>query len=156
IAGRDGIAALEAATGARLWRVLAPGLGEFHLVGDRLAVVQNERRLLCLDGLSGRVLWQRWAQGASCDMPAPRGRVAGVWPVGDDRLVVQVSARRWLLEGSEGRILEESRTSLPRWRRDPVVIGSDHVALVEPDRVQLLDARNGATAWTYAIPGKTI
>jgi outer membrane protein assembly factor BamB len=177
--GPDGLEAVHAFNGKRLWTFAAPLLGrepgtpggevrvvrdplpaepftEFHLAGGRVFAVQGERRLLALDALTGRVLWQRWAPGAAFGMPAPRGRYLVVLPVGEDNLLAQASARRWLLDAATGKVRHEVRCPLERWPRDPVLLDNDRVCVVcDSRRIDLLDAKSAKVVWTYSLSGKT-
>ncbi len=115
VGGPGGIAAVDSTRGKIQWTFRAPAQGReletldggirvarditspeplhgFRFAGGRLFALQGERRLLAMDVLDGRVLWQRWAPGAAFAMPAPRGRFQVLFPVSDDRLLVQASA----------------------------------------------------------------
>jgi hypothetical protein len=137
--------------------VLAPeALGSFHLAGGRLFVLQGERRLLALDAVTGRVIWQRWAPGAAFQMPPPRGRFQVVLPVSEDTLLVQASGRRWLLNATTGQVRHESSTPLERWPQAPLILEDGVVGLVPDSRgVELLDPATGKTRWTWPLPGQT-
>jgi outer membrane protein assembly factor BamB len=177
--GPQGTAALRASDGARLWTFLAPPLGRypstssgavrvvrdvlppeplagFHLASGRLFFLQGERRLLALDARTGRTLWQRWAPGSAFRMPAPRGRFQVVLPINDITLLVQASARRWLLDVATGKVRSELPAPLERWPRAPLVLQDGTVALVPDARaVELLDPATGKARWRWALPGST-
>jgi outer membrane protein assembly factor BamB len=179
LAGSDGITVRTVRPGAPLWIFLAPQQGrypgtlggsvrvvrhvrpsqplhDFHLAGGRLFALQGERRLLALDLISGRVLWQHWAPGAAFEMPAPRGRFQVVVPVGDDTLLVQASGRRWLLESATGKIRKEAPAPLSPWPRTPRVIDDRYVCLVnDSSSVEMIDAVAAKMLWSWRLAGKT-
>lgn len=162
LGGGEGLVALDGTSGSRLWGMSA-GLGSdaaftaFHLHNGRIIVVQGERRLLCLDALTGRVLWQRPAPGAALAMPAPRGRFQHVVPLGDERLLVQTCGRRWLIDAATGRLLDETPTPLAAWPRPPLPLGPEALCLV-PDagRIELIDATTGRCRWSHVLSGGSL
>jgi outer membrane protein assembly factor BamB len=179
VGGREGMAAVHVGDGERLWTFAAPPLGrdpgtlggevrvvrdvlppqplaDFQLAGGRLFAIQGERRLLALDALTGKVVWQRWAPGAAFGMPAPRGRFLVLCPVGADNLLVQASARLMLLDAATGKVRREAPCPLECWPRSPLLLGDGKVCVV-PDsrRVIFLDASKAKVVWTYILPGKT-
>jgi outer membrane protein assembly factor BamB len=179
--GPDGLAGLCREDGRRLWTFPAPVEGsfpghaggalrlrvvreprpaapltDFRLGGDRVFCLQGGRRLFALDGETGRVVWQRWAPGALCQLPAPRGRFAPAYHVGADRLVIAAAGHVWALDPAGGRLLHDTRTPAEPWRRAPVALAEQTVGVVpDADHVALLRADTGKVVWRYTLPGTT-
>ena len=132
-------------------------LGDFHLIGGRLCLVQGERRLIVLDAESGRALWARRALGAGLRQPYPGGRFLHVAPVGGDLLLVQTAGgHRWLLDAATGRRLHDDPTASEPWPRPPVPLADGRVLLTPDARtVVLLDPASDREVWTYILPGMT-
>ncbi len=179
VSGREGLSARRVADGELIWAFRAPPLGrypstlggevrvianvlppeplhDFHLAATRLFFVQGKHRLLALDILSGRVLWQHWAPGATFAMPPPRGRFGVIIPIGDDNLLVQASGRLWLLDAASGKIRSEAPAPLQRMPRTPLVLNGNRVCIVNhPHNIEMLDAASARTLWTWPLPGRT-
>ncbi|MFO0843134.1 MAG: PQQ-binding-like beta-propeller repeat protein [Gemmataceae bacterium] len=154
--GEHGLAGLDAEKGDVRWTFPAPRpLSDFHVAGPRVVCIQDGRHLLCLDAPDGAVRWRRSAPGAAFEMPAPRGRISCLCPLGDSRLLVQASAYRWLLDAKTGGVVSSSASPLSPWPRPPVV--GDTGVCVVPDRrnVLMLDAATGKPLWSHKLPGET-
>jgi outer membrane protein assembly factor BamB len=157
-AGEQGIAAVDAPSGAIVWAFAPPGrgLGNFHLTGLYLIFTQGNRHLFGMDVVRGAVRWQRHAPGALCEMPAPRGRFHAVQPVASNRLLAQASTRRMLIDSHRGTILTSVSAPLGPWVRAPLVLATGHICQIpDPERVQLVDPEQGKVLWTYTLPGET-
>jgi outer membrane protein assembly factor BamB len=177
-AGNEGLSAQKVSDGGPIWTFLAPPLGrypgilggelrvacdvltpeplhEFHVANGRLFILQGERRLLALDARSGRVLWQRWAPGATFAMPPPRGRFGIFVPVGDDSLLAQASGRLWLLDAATGKVRYEAPAPLQRMPRTPLVLDGNRVCIVTSNNVEVFDAASARTTWTCPLQGKS-
>ncbi len=177
-AGTGGAAGLHADDGRIVWQFAAPPpsrtlpdeaglvltadagradpLGDFHLIGGRLCLVQGERRLIVLEAESGRALWARRALGAGLRQPYPGGRFLHVAPVGGLLLVQTSGGRRWLLDAATGRRLHDDPTAREPWPRPPISL-SDGGVLLTPDArtIVLLDPASDHEGWTYTLPGVT-
>jgi outer membrane protein assembly factor BamB len=134
----------------------AEPLSDFRLSGGRVFCLQGRRRLLALDGETGRVVWQCWAPGALCRLPAPRGRFASDYHVGADNLLVGAAGHVWALANSDGRLLGNTPADVEPWRRAPVVLRRDVCLVPDTDHVALLRADTGKVVWRYTLPGTTM
>ena len=180
VAGARGVAALDGATGERFWFFPAPperlypqspasvprvprearpggALDHFHLGGERLFLVRGQRSLLALDALTGEALWRRHAPGAEFEMPAPRGRLHHLLPLGLDRLLVQVSGQGEIVDAASGRAIHTWPDVVVPWPRPPVALADGSVLVVPGgDRVVCLGpGEKKLPRWVFAKPGKT-
>ena len=126
-------------------------LHDFRVAGDRVFLQRGDRQFLALDGETGQVEW--------IFAPASGGINPNSW-VGSSRVVLQLVEPEALvvLDADTGRHREFPRdepaaeSSETGWKRPPLPIGDDHVAVaVDPHTVALLDLRTGEPSWTSRV-----
>ena len=140
----DAIEALDAATGARRWRVqlLAPvRFAPTHADG-RLYVGADDGVLRCLDAADGREIWRRRVAPGERRTVA-HGRVVSAWPISNAPLVAE--GRVHVAAGVFGSddifaAAYDARSGAPLWMQDD--IGARGSQVVAP-------AGCGAIAWGY-------
>jgi outer membrane protein assembly factor BamB len=179
-AGPRGVAAVDGSTGERFWHFGVPperlypqspvsvlrvpsdvrpgqSFDECHASGEQVLLVQGGQAVLAVDVLEGVTRWLRRAPGAGFDLPAPRGRVHHVLPLGSDLVLTQMAGEGSILDAASGRSVHRWDDSVSPWPRPPVLL-SDGGILVVPgsDRVECVDPRaKKRVRWTFNPPGRT-
>jgi outer membrane protein assembly factor BamB len=125
-------------------------IGVIGPVTSRGVVFQDQRRLVCVDALSGEVRWTRTDVPQGCDL------------FGDDQHVFAVptgSTTARIFSAVDGRLLGKSK--LPPWREQLVTRGRDVVCWSsdKDDRMVLrsLDGLTGEASWQHQFaPGSAV
>lgn len=154
--GSSGVSRLHPIDGRPQWTLPAAApFGSFYLAGPRLFFLEGGQRLFAVDAATGEVLWARWAPGAGLGLPEPSGRFNPHFFAGTDRLLVQTGGgRRWLLDATTGRLLDDAATSRRPWPRPPVIMteAKDRLCVAsQPHRIVMLETRTGQEVWHHAL-----
>ncbi len=161
VAGPDAVSAFTSDDGRPLWDWHAPEssllsdarLSGFQLVGPRLFCLQGGARLLALDTVTGRVLWQEWAPSARLSASLPNARFSPHYLAAGDRVLVQAPGRGRVLDAATGRRLSEFATGAESWSAPPLPLDEQRVGCVaDPRRVVALDLASGKPVWERALP----
>jgi outer membrane protein assembly factor BamB len=161
VAGPDAAQGFALSDGTPLWNLPAPDaahfldprLSAFQTDGGRFFCLQGECRLLALDVVTGRVLWQNWSPAARLDADVPGCRFSPHYVVADGRVLLQFAGRCRLLDAHAGRLLHEVPTEAILWDRPPLPLSASHVGIVTGRRVvSALDVSSGKPAWSHTLP----
>ena len=119
-------------------------LQDFRVVGGRVVCLRGESSLIALDGDTGQVDWT---------FTPDRGRINPHLMVGPSRIALQVREPNAILvlDTATGRRRGEFKQDAEEpWRRDPIAIDEDHVAVVADRRtVSLFDLNRGVNVWQF-------
>ncbi len=158
--GYGRVHALDAATGAELWRqdLNAPAGTAPALSGDLLYVVSRDSRVWALEVATGRIRWQAggtppdaaYAGGGSgvaigggmAVVPYPSGEVAGLFPQG--------GLRRWSQTIAGTRTGEAGGAVVTGISGGPVIVDGTVIAGNGAGRMAALDLMSGDRLWTVA------
>ncbi len=176
LAGGDrGVAGLRRENGELLWHFAAPAsdrhptaaldnvrvvldpqasepLTAFQLVSGRLFFLQGQRRLFALDAGTGTVLWQQGAPDAGLRLPYPHGRFSSYYRADTETVLVQICGQRRLLDAATGRAIQQAADGGELWRRPPLELDEQTLAIVPDNRhIVLLDGRTGTVRWTRTL-----
>ncbi len=120
-------------------------IGVIGPVTSRGVVFQDQRRLVCVDALSGEVRWSRTDVPQGCDLFGDESYVFAV-PTGSTNARVYSTV--------DGRAL--GKRKVPEWREQLVTRGREIITWKTPgntagDKVQLaaIDALTGKSSWTH-------
>ena len=154
------------------WKTPIPGKGHASPIvwGDRLFVVtvlaeSTQRALLCIDAVSGKVLWRRIVLTAPLERAHRLNSHASSTPATDgERVYVSFLDREKMYVAAydfEGRLLWEVRPgpfasihgycSSPTLWKDKVILNGDHDG---PAYLIALGRRTGRTLWKTMRPNK--
>ncbi|MCC6493396.1 MAG: PQQ-binding-like beta-propeller repeat protein [Pirellulales bacterium] len=104
-------------------------------------VFQDQRRLVCVDAVTGEIRWSRTDVPQGCDL------------FGDERYVIAApsdSGDARIYSAIDGR--EVARTRLPPWPQQLVALGRNLIlwkSLADRTQLSSLNPLTGATAWQY-------
>ena len=178
IAGPDGVAGLMRKTGRQLWHFPSPalvsqrvqlrgeqpvllrdgtGLAGFHLGNGKIIFCSDDRRLFCLDVLTGRTLWSLWAPSAPIRPRVGGGKFQPNFLITAERVLIQTNhGKRWLLDAATGRKIAEADCSVS-FSPPPLLLEQDRKACLslEAGVIVMLDLYNGKEIWRFRHPWRT-
>jgi outer membrane protein assembly factor BamB len=155
---RQQLTGIEPRTGRRLWRVPVGGEGGFYaprtadgvtIVGSIPGAASNTATYSAFDLRDGRLLWRQQRRsvdvGSSGELEATGAGLA---------LFVQA--------GTQTLQAFDLRTGTPRWKRhlvgwrtggySEVVAGAGSVAVADPGKLTVFEARDGTARWSKPLP----
>jgi outer membrane protein assembly factor BamB len=166
VAGDNGVARLSAADGRPAWQFLVPPiatwfdrpgwrdldavasverLAGFHWTGGRPVAQLGSRSLVSIDGVTGRIVWQR---------SAPMAKQYHSAYFADGRCVVAQSSdgRRWVFDAMTGRVLHSGPAPTDAWPTPPLALDERRLLVVEEGRLVALDRSTWKPSWTWDLP----
>lgn len=158
LGGVEGLACVCLDNGAVHWRFPAPTgekLSAFQATTGRIFCILNGRKLLAVDVLQGRALWEIVAPGGP--YLTDRGRFFPCFCSTADRLLVQTGAGLvWHVDAATGRMLAESPAPEESWLGPPLKLPGNRFCVVESaNRIVLRNGENGGKIWAVDLRGFT-